>query len=38
VKAVIHEALGDVLGGGGLEPAQVKDAFVRDQTVTIENM
>ena len=33
MKAVIHQALGDVLGGGGLERAQVEDAFVRDEAV-----
>jgi hypothetical protein len=33
VKAIIHQPLRHVLGGGGVECAQVEDAFVRDEAV-----
>ena len=33
MKAVIHQALRDVLGGDAVERAQVEDAFVRDEAV-----
>ena len=36
VKAVIHQALRDVLGGDAVERAQVEDAFVRDEAVAVE--
>ena len=33
VKAVIHQALGNIFGGDALERAQVQDAFVCDEAV-----